>query len=130
MRMRESHEITGPVSGTPLPADRAGARVRVPLDSPPSPRWTRAFTGRLMTELVGCSAVAHLRLDEVVQGADIVLDGVEATDAEKLGPALRTAVAAANEASGRDDGKPSAPMNMEQSAADEVARAVGMSAQA
>ena len=94
--MPEHHDITGPVTGVPLPAGRVGASVRVPLDSPPSPRWSQAFSARLTRELVGGPSVAHLSLDRAVQGADIVLDGVENRQAERLGDALRAAVEAAN----------------------------------
>jgi hypothetical protein len=94
--MPEHHEITGPVTGVPLPAGRVGASVRVPLDSPPSPRWSQAFSARLSRELVGGASVAHLSLDRAVQGSDIVLDGVENRQAERLGGALRAAVDAAN----------------------------------
>jgi hypothetical protein len=94
--MPEHHEITGPVTGVPLPAGKVGASVRVPLDSPPSPRWSQAFSARLTRELIGGPSVAHLSLDRVIQGADIVLDGVENRQAERLGDALRVAVDAAN----------------------------------
>ena len=93
--MPEHHDITGPVTGVPLPGG-GRASVRVPLDSPPSPRWSQAFSARLSRELLGGPSVAHLSLDRAVQGADIVLDGVENRQAERLGDALRVAVDAAN----------------------------------
>jgi hypothetical protein len=96
--MGEHHDLTGSAIGAPLAAGQTGASVRLPLDSPPSPRWSEAFSARLMRELVGCPAVAHLRLDHAVQGADIVLDGVEDEQAADLGAALRVAVEGANDA--------------------------------
>ena len=94
--MPEHHEITGRVTGVPLPAGAVGASVRIALDSPPSPRWSQAFSARLTRALLGGPSVAHLRLDRAVQGADIVLDGIENRQAERLGDALRLAVEAAN----------------------------------
>ena len=120
--MPEHHEITGPVTGVPLPAGKVGASVRVPLDSPPSPRWSQAFSARLSRELVGGPSVAHLSLDRAVQGADIVLDGVENRQAERLGDALRVAVDAANRATG-DTPAPAA--NMPTDDAEAIAEVIG-----
>jgi hypothetical protein len=120
--MTEHHDLTGSATGAPLPSGRTGASVRLPLDSPPSPRWSEAFSARLMRELVGCPAVAHLRLDHVVQGADIVLDGVEDTQATALGAALRAAVEGANGACDRDEAPES--QNMDPALAETVARRV------
>src|SRR5918993_2610310 len=110
--MREHHDITGAICASPLPAGETGASVRVQLDSPPSPRWSEAFSARLMRELVGCPSVAHLRLDHAVQGADIVLDGVEPAHADRLGAAVGVAVGAANGACDQDaDGPDSRNMS-------------------
>ena len=121
--MPEHHEITGRVTGVPLPAGAVGASIRIALDSPPSPRWSQAFSARLTRALLGGPSVAHLRLDRAVQGADIVLDGIENRQAERLGDALRLAVEAANGVT--DDPAPAG--NMEQSDADAIALVVGRS---
>jgi hypothetical protein len=121
--MPEHHEISGRVTGFPLPAGSVGASIRIPLDSPPSPRWSQAFSARLTRALLGGPSVAHLSLDRAVQGADIVLDGIENRQAERLGDALRLAIEAANGAA--DDPAPAG--NMEQSDADAIALVVGRS---
>ena len=124
--MTESHTIAGPARGECLPPDRVGACVRLPLDGPPTPRWTEVFTARLATSLTGHPAVGHLRLKHVVQGAEIVLDGVEPAEADRLGPVLGEAIAAANRACARES-EPvglARPANMEQQEADRLARAV------
>ena len=59
-----------------------------------------------------------------MQGADIVLDGIENRQAERLGDALRLAVEAANGGGGRS---PAPAGNMEQSDADAIALVVGRS---
>ncbi len=125
--MPEHHEITGAAHGAPLAAPHVGARVRVPLDAPPTPRWSRAFAAHLVTGLVGHPAVGHLRLDGVVQGADIVLDGVEPAEAEHLGPVLVHAVETANRACRTDDAAGTA-LSMEPAQAEQVAHAVSGSA--
>ena len=120
--MPEHHDITGPVTGVPLSAGKVGASVRVPLDSPPSPRWSQAFSARLSRELLGGPSVAHLSLDRAVQGADIVLDGVENRQAERLGDALRVAVDAANDAT---DDTPAPEGNMPVVDAEAIAEVIG-----
>ena len=122
-RMPEHHEITGRVTGVPLPAGAVGASIRIALDSPPSPRWSQAFSARLTRALLGGPSVAHLSLDRAVQGADIVLDGIENRQAERLGDALRLAIEAANGTT--DDPAPAG--NMKQSDADAIALVVGSS---
>lgn len=94
--MAEKHRVAGPPRGEPLPAGRVGARVRIPLSGTPSPRWSRVFTARLSTALTGHPAIGHLELGGLVQGADIVLEGVEAPEARRIGPALDGAITAAN----------------------------------
>jgi hypothetical protein len=123
--MNETHAITGPARGECLPPDRVGARVRLPLECAPTPRWSDALAARLATALTGHAAIGHLRLNHLVQGSEIVLEGVESAEAEALGPVLRYAIAAANHAceDGRGDG-PAAAGNMDQGEADRLARAV------
>jgi hypothetical protein len=117
--MDEHHDITGTITACPLSRGEIGASVRVQLDSPPSPRWSDAFSARLTRELVGCPAVAHLKLDHAVQGADVVLDGVEPEQASRLGEAVGIALGAANGATEHDEPPP--PGNMDQSEADAIA---------
>ena len=117
--MSETHQIAGAPRGEPLAADRVGARIRVPLSGgAPSPRWSRAVGAQLTNELSGHAAVGHLRLGEIVQGTDLVLEGVEEREAPDLGACLERAVAAAN-ACVADAAPPSA--NMPQAAADAIA---------
>ena len=122
--MGEHHEIAGPARGEPRSTGATGARVRVPLDAPPSPRWSHALTANLAQELAGDRCVGHLRLNEVVQGAEIVLEGVEPAAAEAVGPALRRGIDAANRACTGDDA-PAPALNMQPEAAQDVARTVG-----
>ena len=116
--MPETHQICGAPRGEPLAAGRVGARVRVPLTGAPSPRWSRALGAQLANELTGHAAVGHLRLSEVVQGSDLVLEGVEEPEAPALGGCLQRAVAAANATVASD---PPEPANMPQQAADAIA---------
>jgi hypothetical protein len=125
--MPERHSIAGPASGAPLATGQVGARVRVPLDSPPSPRWSRSLAAHLAADLTGHPAVGHLRLDAVVQGADVVLEGVEPAEAELLGPVLRGAIEAANASCAEDEAGP-AP-NMARGQAEDVARTVAEGAE-
>src|SRR4051794_40364598 len=94
--MTEQHRIVGPASGEPLPDGRVGVRVRIALSGCPSPRWSRDLSARLANALVGHPAVGHLRLDDLVQGDQIVLEGVEQREAPLLSDALARAVAATN----------------------------------
>lgn len=119
--MGEIHRVAGPPRGEPLPAGRVGARVRIPLSGTPSPRWSRVLTARLGTALVGHPAVGHLELGELVQGADIVLEGVEAAEAPRIGPALSAAMDAANRDEQGDEAGGRAPSNMPQEEADAIA---------
>jgi hypothetical protein len=120
--MTETHQISGAPRGEPLAADRVGARVRVPLSGgAPSPRWSRALGAQLTNELTGHTAVGHLRLGELVQGSDLVLDGVEESEAPDLFACLERAVAAANTCVADD---PSRPANMPQARADAIAKQI------
>src|SRR4051795_10225784 len=96
--MSEQYRIVGEGRGEPLPAGRVGVRVRIPLSGCPSRRWSRDLSARLTNELVGHEAVGHLRLNDIVQGDQLVLEGVEAREAPALADALRRAVDATNRA--------------------------------
>ena len=120
--MSETHHIAGTARGEPLPEGRVGARVRVPLSGAPSPRWSRALSAQLANALAGHAAVGHLQLDQLVQGSDVVLEGVEEREAPALGPCLERAVEAAN-ACLDADGEPT-PMNMPHDAAEKIATEV------
>jgi hypothetical protein len=118
--MSETHQIAGAPQGEPLAADRVGARVRVPLSGgAPSPRWSRALGAQLTNELSGHAAVGHLRLGELVQGTDLVLDGVEEREAPLLSHALQRAIDATNAACS-DETLPSA--NVSRPEAEAIAR--------
>ena len=120
--MAEMHRVAGPPRGEPLASGRVGARVRIPLSGTPSPRWSRVLTARLSTALTGHPAVGHLDLDGLVQGADIVLEGVEATEAGRIGPALDGAIEAANRDSEHgEQAAREAACNMSQDEADAIA---------
>ena len=101
--MFEQHHVAGVPRGEPLSADSVGIRIRVPLSGTPSARWSRVVSAHLVTELAGHPAVGHLRVDRVVQGAELVLEGVEASEADCLGAVLGRAIAAANRAVERPD---------------------------
>ena len=118
--MAERHHIAGAARGEPLPEGRVGARVRIPLTGTPSSAWSRLMCGHLAAALTGHGPVGHLHLDELVQGAEIVLEGVEDDEAGRLGLAVREAVEAANRASERTD-RPVERFNMEKAHADRVA---------
>jgi hypothetical protein len=121
--MAEHHEIIGPARGEPLPRPRVGACIRIPLESPPSPRWSQVLGAHLANSLTGHPAVGHLRLNQLVQGSVIVLEGVEEAEAEVLGPALREAIDAANVTMMNDPSTPE-PGNMDQGEADRLAKLV------
>lgn len=101
--MSEEHQIVGLARGEPLPAGRVGVCLRFPLSGSPSTRWSRDLSARLALELTGRAAVGHLRLNEVVQGQEIVLEGVESDGASNIAGAVERAVDATNNASA--DGK-------------------------
>jgi hypothetical protein len=121
--MTERHAIAGPARGETQSSGCVGARVRVPLDSAPTPRWSGAMSARLVASLTGHVAVGHLKLDHVVQGSDIVLEGVEPAEAEQLGPALLASIEAANRICDAELAVEE-PRNMPQIQADELARSV------
>lgn len=123
--MGEEHHIAGVARGEPLRFGQVGIRVRLPLSGTPSPQWSHSFGANLATRLAGHPAVGHLRLGRVVQGADIVLEGVQSATASCLGDALRGAIAAANQASARRESAPPVRRNLNQDEADRIAQAVG-----
>jgi hypothetical protein len=122
--MTEHHEIAGDGRGAARAAGSVGATVQIPLDAAPSKHWSHVLAVHLASELTGHPGVGHLRLNELIQGADVVLEGVEPSEAELLGPALARAIEAANRACARDgDGGVPQP-NMAQEEADRLARSV------
>jgi hypothetical protein len=120
--MAEEHTIVGPAKGEPLPMGRIGVRLRIPLSGGPSPRWSRDLSARLSAEFIGHANVGHLVLNDVVQGHEIVLDGVESGEADVLAGAVERAVAATNRAcaDAPDDSVPLKPREE----ADAIARTV------
>lgn len=96
--MSECHSITGKVRGDPQPAGRVGIRLHVQLSGSPSGRWSRDLSARLTNELTGEPSIGHLSVNDIVQGDQIVLDGVEETAARNLATALQRAVEATNDA--------------------------------
>src|SRR3954453_1071252 len=123
--MNETHVITGPARGECLPPGRVGACVRLPLEGAPTAGWSEALAAHIASPGTGHPAVGHLRLNHLVHGSEIVLEGVEPAEADALGPVLRDAIAAANCAC--EDGTrggAAAVGNMEQREADRLAQAV------
>jgi hypothetical protein len=118
--MFEDYRIVGQPRGEPLPAGHIGVRVRVPLSGYPTRRWSLDLGSRLVRELAGHAAVGHLRVnvDDVVQGDQIVLEGVEASEATELAGALQRAVDSANRAS---TDAPNDSQNVTQGEADSIA---------
>jgi ribosomal protein S27AE len=116
--MTEQHRIVGPASGEPLSDDRVGVRVRIPLSGCPSRRWSRDLSARLANELVRHPAVGHLRLNDIVQGDQLVLEGVEEREAPLLSHALARAVTATNAECTTD---PGSEANVPQPRADAIA---------
>jgi len=96
--MSEDYRIVE-VRGEPLSAGGAGVLVRARLSGCPSRRWSSAVSTRLASELVGRAAARHLRTDELVQGDEIAIQGVAASEAPALADALQRAVDATNQAS-------------------------------
>src|SRR3954452_20355254 len=96
--MAEQQSIVGPARGEPLPVGRVGVRLRIPLSGAPSGRWSRDLSARLTAEFTGHRNVGHLVLNDAVQGHEIVLDGVEAGEAEALADVVERAVEATNRA--------------------------------
>lgn len=119
--MSEDHTIISDVSGESLPAGRVGVRVRVQLSGCPSGRWSRALIAHLCEELAGQTGVGHLRLNQIVQGDQVILEGVEASEAPAVADSLRRAVDATNQAC---TGGQNSPPNVAQQEADSIAHQV------
>ena len=119
--MSEQYRIVGAPHGEPLPEGRVGVRVRVPLSGTPSSRWSHDLKARLTNELVGHPAVGYLRLDNLVQGSQIVLEGVEEDEAPLLSGALQRAIDATNAACGVD---PDPSANVPPSEAEAIAHKI------
>jgi hypothetical protein len=118
--MSEHYQIVSDARGEPLPGS-VGVRVRIQLSGCPSSRWSRALRVNLSNELVGHAAVGHMRLNDLVQGDQIVLEGVEASEAPTLAGSLRRAVEATNRA---QIGEQNPTANAEQQEADAVAHQI------
>jgi len=116
--MSEHHQIVSDARGEPQAEDAVGVRVRIRLSGRPSRQWSQALRSSLSKELVGHTSVGHIRLNGIVQVDEIVLEGVEASEAPSLAGSLQRAVEAANNADIRED---NAPRNMAQADADAVA---------
>jgi hypothetical protein len=123
--MSEHYEIIGGARGEPRAAGCVGVRVRVRLTGCPSRRWSQALGGRLATELAGHAAVGHLQINinEIVQGDQIVLEGVESSEAPALAQPLQRAVDGANEAA---RGEPDRERNVTQREADAIASQISV----
>ena len=119
--MSEHHQIVSDASGEPQATGSVGVRVRIRLSGCPSPRWSQALRSNLSKELVGHTSVGHIRLDGIVQGDEIVLEGVEASEAPTLAGSLQRAVDATNQAEIQEE-RP--PRNMAQADADAVAEQI------
>ena len=116
--MSEHHQIVSDASGEPQATGSVGVRVRIRLSGCPSRRWSHALRSHLSKELVGHTSVGHIRLNGIVQGDEIVLEGVEASEAPTLAGSLQRAVEATNRAEIHEDNP---PRNMAQADADAVA---------
>jgi hypothetical protein len=116
--MSERHQIVSDASGEPQATGSVGVRVHIRLSGRPSQRWSHALRSNLSRELVGHTSVGHIRLDGIVQGDEIVLEGVEGSEAPTLARSLQRAVEATNNAEISED-VPSP--NMAQADADAVA---------
>jgi len=88
------------------------------LSGCPSRRWSLDLSARLVNELVGHRAVGHLRLNDIVQGDQLVLDGVEEAEAPLLSEAIARAIDATNAAC---EPTASARPNLSQGEADTIA---------
>ncbi len=119
--MTERHRIVGPARGEPLPAGRVGVRLRIPLSGTPTPRWSHDLSARLTVEVTGHAAVGHLRVNDIVQGQEIVLDGVESGEAATIAGAVERSVDATNAACSDLD----QPENVPAAEAEAIAKEVG-----
>jgi hypothetical protein len=122
--MSESYSIVAQAKGEPLPAGRVGVRVKVQLSGSPTARWSQSLSGHLVNELTGHAAVGHLRLNNIVHGDHIVLDGVEEREAPQLGPVLRRAVEATNNSCSRADARQAGGANVGRTEASAIAHQI------
>ena len=123
--MAEHHDIAGTPRGEPLRQGRRGVRVRVPLTGMPTERWSRSLCAQLTLLLTGARPGRDLALEHIVQGSDLVLEGVkDEAEARELGAVLRTAVTTVNEVSTHTE-RPPEPRNASQEDADRIALALG-----
>jgi hypothetical protein len=122
--MSESYRIAARPVGEPLAAGRVGVCVRVPLSGCPSKRWSHALSAELVNELAGRPAVGHLRISNVVQGDQIVLEGVEEPEASHLGDTLRRAIDVTNERVARAEAREGGRANATRADASAIARQV------
>jgi hypothetical protein len=116
--MSEDYRIVQ-LRAEPLPAGGVGLCVR--LSGCPSRRWSLDVIARLGNEMAGHAAVGRLRLNEIVHGDQIVLEGVEASEAPALAGAFRRAVDAANCAGGQNSSA-----NVAQEEADAIADQIAL----
>ena len=126
--MSERYAIVAEPRGEPLSAGRVGVRVRVPLSGSPSARWSQALSAHLVNALTGHAAVGHLRLNNIVHGDHIVLDGVEAAEAPELGNVLERAIYAANDTCARADARNPTRANVARAEASAIADQVHLRA--
>lgn len=119
--MFEQHQIVSDARGESLPAGAVGVRVRFQLSGCPSSQWSRALRAHLSSELVDHAAVGHMRLNHIVQGDQVVLDGVEGSEAPTLAGSLRRAIEATNQAA---TGGKQSTANVAQEEADAVAHQI------
>jgi hypothetical protein len=110
--MSEDYRIITQPRAEPRSVGDVGVCVRIRLSGYPSRRWSRDLGARLTNELVGHSNIGHLRVNvnDIVQGDEIVLDGVEDREAPAIASALQRAVDGANHAApGEGDPRPNVP---------------------
>ena len=86
--------------------------------------WSRDLSAWLTLQLAGHPAVGHLRLNDVVQGSEIVLKGVASAEASSIPGSVERAVDAVNAdcADGEDVGQTG---SVRQGAASAIAGEVG-----
>src|SRR3954469_15209009 len=123
--MSEEHHIAGAARGEPRAVHDVGVRVRVPLSGTPSAHWSHVLCGHMTSELVGHPAVGHLHMRDIVQGSEIVLEGVEEPEADRPGPIVARSVEAANAASRRAVQEPR-PTNCPHEEAERIARRISL----
>ena len=124
--MAERHTIVSEARGEPLPSGRVRRPALRSAVGEPERTLVARPEARLTTELTRQSAVGHLRLNDIVQGDHIVLEGVEAREASKLCATRCTAVDATNSAC--EDRAEQPDENMPRQTADAIAQRIGVDA--